>query len=168
MKFICKYNGVLLIFLIVSVIFLNSCEKKNETANGKITCVNDECKKQLIIALEDLSKIEMSDGLTETQVDANHKEIQKVVDRFDNSEDVSGLAMLSKAMARHCSVRDVTCSKESKLISTYENVFWKCIKKLAIRKEENKKILDELKHLSQLNGTEKGNWEQIVEGKEFP
>ena len=142
--------------------------KEPETLNGKINCTGDECKKQLILALEDLSKIEMPQGLTEAQIDLKHKETQKVVDRFDNPEDISGLAMLSKAMARHCSYRNVTCEKESRLISTYNNAFWFCVKKLAKNVEQNRRVLDELKFLSVLNGTEKGNWESIVDGKEFP
>ncbi|CAN5563607.1 hypothetical protein BH10ACI1_BH10ACI1_35260 [soil metagenome] len=168
MKLVCKYKEILLVSLVVSVIFFSSCEKKNEILNGKITCVGDECKKQLILALEDLSKIEMSDGLTETQIDLKHKEIQSVVNRFDNPQDISGLALLSKSMARHCSISDVTCSKTSKLISTYDSAFWDCIKKLSIKKEENKKVLDELKFLSQLSGTDVGDWGRIVDGKEFP
>lgn len=168
MKFYGKYKMALVILLVISVIFVSSCEKKSETLDGKTTCIGDECKKQLILALEDLNKVEMSANDNDEQLNEKRNRIQQVVNRFDNPEDISGLAMLSKAMARHCSVRDVTCSKESKLISTYDNAFWYCVKKLAKNIEQNREVLEELKFLSVLNGTEKGNWENIVDKKEFP
>ena len=167
MKF-CKNKIVLIIVLVMPVTFFSNCEKKSETFDGKITCTGDECKKQLILALEDLRKIEMPDGLTETQIELKHNEIRKVVDRFDNPRDISGLAMLSRAMGRHCSIPDIICEKESKLISTYDNAFWFCVDKLAKNVEQNREVLDNLKFLSVLNGTEKGNWGSIVDGKEFP
>lgn len=166
MKLNCK--NILLVLCMSLAVFFSSCEKKTETFNEKINCSGDECKKQLIGALEDLSKIEMSDELAKNQIDSKYKEIEEIVSRIAKPEDISGLAMLSKAMARHCSIRDIPCSKSSKLIPTYENAFWVCVKKLAIKKEENKEILDELKFFSQLSGTDLGDWQRIVDGKEFP
>ena len=51
------------------------------------------------------------------------------------------------------------------MISIHNNAFWFCVEKLAKNQEQNRKVLDELKFLSTLNGTEKIEWESIVERK---
>jgi hypothetical protein len=127
-------------------------------------CKGDGCKRALITALQELSRIETNEKgeLGESQ----RAEIKAVVGRFTEPQSVANLALLSKAMGATCA--DVVCSKESKLETTYETAFWYSVKVLAENKASNKNVLASLKHQAALNDTDKGEWERIVEGKEFP
>src|SRR5215203_4014633 len=123
------------------LIFGTGCSSGPNKSDQLKNCVGDQCKKALLVGLEDLVKIEWEEGLSEDRIAAKHLEIQRIVDRFDNPNDLEALALLSKTMARHCSVRDVTCSKQSRVLPTFENSYWTCVKKIAIRRDQNRVIL---------------------------
>jgi hypothetical protein len=158
-------SQAIVIFLLI---FSVSCERRADNGSDVNNCRGDSCKAELILALGDLSKIEFSANIDRNEVDGKMLKISKVVDRFDNPQDISSLASLSKVLSTHCRVNDVVCIKESRLIATYDNTFWICVKKLAKNVQQNRDVLERLKIQSSLNDTEKGDWESIVEQKSFP
>ena len=164
-KTFCLKVGTNMLFVILMVFFL-SCQsyQSDKLNNDKISNNDfDNRKVKIISILQELSDIRYSD---DNQVEENKLKIRKTVDKIDDAEDLMTLALMSKTLARSC--QDIECFKRSNLRPTFDITYWAAVEKLATKKEDNKKVLDELKIRSQLSGTDIGDWEKIVDGKEFP
>ena len=149
------------------LLFSLSCKQTSNETNELESQHPDTRKLRLLSALNQLSKIHMpSDAKDEKLIAQKQEEIYKIVTQFDNPEDISALAMLSRSMSHHC--RYVECSKQSQLEPTYDNAFWASIKILAKDVKKNRDVLDRLKYMAVLDGTDDGDWGRIVERKEFP
>jgi hypothetical protein len=151
---------VIVTVLLLGVLSCQSYQTNNEkTSNNYV----DSRKVKIISLLQELSDVHY---FNDNQIEENRVKIGKAIDKLENAEDLVTLALMSKTLAKNC--LDVECFKSSDLRPTYENTYWEIAKKLATKKEENRKVLEDLKIRSQLSGTDIGDWDKIVEGKEFP
>ncbi len=154
------------ILFIALIIFSFSCQtyQSGKLKNDIVPNSDYDARKIKIISiLEELSDIKYSN---DSQMEENRQKIIKIIDKLENPRDLMTLALMSKNLSGNC--HDIECYKASNLRPTYENTYWAVVKKLTVNKEENKKILDELKIRSQLTGTDIGDWERVVDKKEFP
>jgi len=158
----CALHVLYLGTFVLTIVGFLGCEKTAPTVTTD--CRGDDCKRALLLAMEDLSKIEIDKGRELTE--AETQKIKDIVSRFRTPQTISALALLSRSMLRSCG--EATCSKESKLEAAYENAFWYSVETLAKNKEPNKEVLDGLKYHAVLNDTESGDWGRIINGKEFP
>lgn len=155
-----------LFILVTAFLLLLNCttdapEKPN--ADGS----PDTRKLRLLSAMDELAKMRFVRGNDDAEeIKGKHLEIDKIVARFENPEDISLLAMLSRSMARHCQF--VECKMQSEIEPVFDSAFWACIKRLSKDKEENREVLERVRYMATLNGTENGDWERLTEGKEFP
>lgn len=165
--------GTNMIFVILIVFFLSCQNYQSDRLNNDKISNNDfdNRKIKIISILQELGDIRYSDDnqVEENRLknsEENRLRIRKTVDKLNDAKDLMTLALMSKTLSRNCV--DSECFKRSELRSTFDNTFWVAVEKLATKKEANKKVLDELKFFSQLSGTDIGDWEKIVDGKEFP
>ena len=153
--------------LLFCLLFSASCADVSDRANRILGTDPDSRKLKLLAVMDELSQIEIPSDPREFKVAIQKKDkIYETVAKIKNPEDLSALAMLSRAMAQHCR-RAVECVEQSRLDNTYEKAFWAAVKFLARDADKNRDVLERLKNMAVLSGTEVVDWENIVDGRKF-
>jgi hypothetical protein len=159
-----KITGMRVICLCLSLLILISCDSRLENKEKQGTSSYSESDTRKIKIITGLQRLlELPFNPNGSNFSDNREKITKIIDEFDNPDDISTFALMCRSLAYHCS--DMECFKFSNLRPTYDNAYWSIVEKLAKDKEKNKEVLERIKRESFLDAGSLYNWEHIVDGK---